>query len=363
MYTKSKKNYVLSLSMLLLALGSLHAADDNNSKSNSNSNGNGNGSVANAAANVLGDAATNIGELINLFGGGIGQLFGAVGAAGETLGDVASDVADSSGVKGAAGAVGSRIGAVLNSDAVRWLGSKAAQGAGAAIDFAAKQAKKFELEKLAEIGELQEQLERGYDRHWRPLTAGARKHIEERIAELKQEARRNRERVQDLVDKGTNFIADMPKQAMEMGKQYIAQEQIGKQNLQQAAVKAEADKEAAIAKTQAVIAAVTDKQNIKKFVIAGSALVLSYYTIKYGSALAHDAIKHYYRNPTLSTDTTLVSPLQAFKQNIVSRMTGQVAKKPSVKDVILESELAKRVEILDKSIQNTVRNGAPFGIL
>ncbi|MBA3953829.1 ATP-binding protein [Candidatus Dependentiae bacterium] len=347
MYKIGIKNKVLSLSILLLLCSSLYAGGDNNS--------NGGKAEVNGAGDVLRDAGQNIGNLMDMFGNGANQLFGALGNIGGNIGDAAGGVVNNAGVQGVAGAAAHGVEALFNSPAMRWMGSKMAAGLEAGIDFAAAQAEKFQQENLAKVAKLRQKLESRY------LTAGERQDILERIDELKEAAKKNRERLQETIDNANKAAFETYQAAITTAQDYAKQSQLGNQKLQRAAVNAEANKEAAIEKTKAIIAAVTDKSNIKKAVVASTVLILSYYTIKYGSALAHDAIKHYYRNPTLSTDTTLINPLQAAKQKLVSKITGIEPKKSSVKDVILEPELAKRVDVLDKSIQNTVKNGAPFG--
>ena len=321
MYTISMKKKIFSLSMLLLC-GSLQAMQ-------------GGGTPGNNAAAAAANGNSNGG-----FGAGMGNMFEGMLTPLQGYVDKAKGLAQNTGISGAAA----------------WVGTHAMNGilaANKAIQDAAEANRQKRDAELNRLYTIVNNPGRYSDREVALAT--------HQVTILEKEANDEYLRMKSLQDEAAAMPARFVNETFEGLREAARQEQLGKQKLQEVAVNAESRKEEAVEKAKLVIAAATDKENIKKFVIAGSAIILSYYTIKYGSMLAHDAIKHYYRNPTISTDTTLVNPLEAAKQKVINRITGRVANKASVKDVILEPELAKRIEVLDKSIQNTVKNGAPFG--
>lgn len=99
-----------------------------------------------------------------------------------------------------------------------------------------------------------------------------------------------------------------------------------------------------------------EPKTIGIYTASAAFIAFSVYASKYGLSLAKDLVWHYYRNPSIAQETSLLS----FQEKLSNKIWGKKDEPKNVKDVILDPELEQKIETLAKSVKNTVKNGAYF---
>lgn len=107
---------------------------------------------------------------------------------------------------------------------------------------------------------------------------------------------------------------------------------------------------------KAYIETLTDPQRLKTVITWGTLGAIGIFGAWQGTKLLTDVIKHSYRNPTISNDTTLLS----WRQKLTKFVMGIKPPVVKVDDVILHPELASRVAMMAEAVTNNVKNNAFF---
>lgn len=230
------------------------------------------------------------------------------------------------------------------------------------------------------VGDIERDIQRTIEE--KRAAARAKEEQERKIADLEEKRRnagsdREKELVQEEILLMRRAALDAEKRAGEseagwdrcgqglanLGTQAIGtifdmakSEHEAEQKLAQEAVKAEANRKATVEKFDMLLKACSDRKNVALGVAGLSAAAVGVFGAWHGLKLGADAVRHWYRNPTLAQETSLLS----LKEKCARYMLGVQPEESKVSDVILEPKLAARVALLAESVKNTVKNGAYF---
>lgn len=180
--------------------------------------------------------------------------------------------------------------------------------------------------------------------------------IVEQLRDLEREKQAAAERQHRFQDEMFGITTN----ALQTGIQMVQQHQQNEATLRRTAVEADMKRrghvEAAQATVQATLAALRDPQNLKNWTLAAGASALLVFGAWHGLKFASQYLQHLYRNPELAQETSMLS----LKERALRFIKRDYIKEDKVSDVILEPELAERIESLAESIKNTVKNNAYF---
>lgn len=96
-----------------------------------------------------------------------------------------------------------------------------------------------------------------------------------------------------------------------------------------------------------------NRKNMITLGIGAAAIAGGAYGMKHGTALLAKMIEHYYRNPSLSSDTSLLT----LQEKIQELVWGKRIVKADISDVILKPELQEQIETIAESFKVAVKNG------
>lgn len=181
---------------------------------------------------------------------------------------------------------------------------------------------------------------------------------EERLEYVKQKTKLmddaiNRESGWDDLER--EVVAFVPK-VWSTATDMIHAEHMHQQNLETAAINAEASKEATIENARQYIEALKDPKNAKLAALFTTVVAVGICGAWHGSKLLSNLIQQYLNKiPTIAEETSLVS----VKEKIVNFFAGNKLES-NVQDVVLEKNLAARVSKIATSVKNTVQNQGFF---
>ncbi len=100
----------------------------------------------------------------------------------------------------------------------------------------------------------------------------------------------------------------------------------------------------------------SNPHNIKILSLGVAGTAAGIYSAKHGSHLLADMIRHYYRNPSIAQETSLLS----FAEKIQNFVLGKKTASHNIKDVVLKPDLKQSIELLAQSIKDALNHGGYF---
>lgn len=184
------------------------------------------------------------------------------------------------------------------------------------------------------------------------------------LAVLQEEENKNRQFEQNLENRGIDLFVKAHEGGLEIAQEAILGQVRGAQKLKELAVQGGIAKQQAIAEAQIAADAdrakwqdrlnfLKDKKNMVTLGVGAALVAGGYYGAKHGSELLADAIRHYYRNPSLAQETSLPT----FEEWLSEKIHGRKVLSASIKDVILEKTLEERIAVVAHSVQEAASTG------
>ncbi len=139
-------------------------------------------------------------------------------------------------------------------------------------------------------------------------------------------------------------------QVVNMGMQMAQEEQRAAGRLREAAVIAEANKEAAIQNFRETREWIKDPKNLAAVALGVGLTVLSGYGAYQATKILAEIVQHAYRNPTLAQETSLLS----MKEKIGQFVFGAKVQPNKISDVIMTPEIEHQMTVIDGALKKAV---------